>query len=350
MPHSFIQTLPQKALDIIGDVHGELDALETLLNHLGYDAYGNHPEHRHLVFVGDVCDRGNNSPGVLRKLQFLVEEEKASAIIGNHELNLLLNDPKDGSGWFFKERQERDNAFYAPYQQATHIEKPIFFDFLKTLPLALERDDIRIVHACWDEPSIQKIRESTHSDLLTAYSYWEEATTLVATQTNLEENYQKTLLQWQEALENPDTQPPFLQTIADYELLERLHNPIKVLTSGLEQQAEKPFFIGNKWRFTDRTRWWDDYQDATPVVIGHYWRSLIRHSGLSRYSQLFENTKHNEWHGLKKNVFCVDYSIGASWRSRHREIRAPSHFFYLAALRWPENELMLNTGVKISLS
>ncbi|MCQ9617833.1 metallophosphoesterase [Paenalcaligenes niemegkensis] len=74
MPQLFIRKLPNVALDIVGDVHGELHALESLLGHLGYDTDGHHPDQRHLVFVGDLCDRGNDSPGVLRKVRSLVEK------------------------------------------------------------------------------------------------------------------------------------------------------------------------------------------------------------------------------------------------------------------------------------
>lgn len=35
---SLIQPLPPGPLDIVGDIHGEYDALRQLLAHLGYDA------------------------------------------------------------------------------------------------------------------------------------------------------------------------------------------------------------------------------------------------------------------------------------------------------------------------
>ena len=50
-------------LDIIGDVHGECGTLCKLLDRLGYDGNGDHPEGRRLVFVGDLVDRGPDSPG-----------------------------------------------------------------------------------------------------------------------------------------------------------------------------------------------------------------------------------------------------------------------------------------------
>ncbi len=61
--------------DLVGDVHGCRAELEELLSSLGYeierDAQGravgaNHPGGRTAVFVGDLVDRGPDSPGVLR--------------------------------------------------------------------------------------------------------------------------------------------------------------------------------------------------------------------------------------------------------------------------------------------
>ncbi len=49
--------------DIIGDVHGCASELATLLAELGYDADGVHPENRTAVFVGDLVDRGPDTPG-----------------------------------------------------------------------------------------------------------------------------------------------------------------------------------------------------------------------------------------------------------------------------------------------
>ena len=67
-----IQTLPGGPLDIVGDVHGELDALESLLRQLGYDGQGYHPQNRKIVFVGDLVDRGMDCPGVIRLVRRLV--------------------------------------------------------------------------------------------------------------------------------------------------------------------------------------------------------------------------------------------------------------------------------------
>ncbi|MGW3494513.1 polynucleotide kinase-phosphatase [Streptomyces sp. NPDC001020] len=70
--------------DIIGDIHGCSSELEALLGRLGY-ADGVHPEGRTAVFVGDLVDRGPDSPGVLRRVMSMVASGNALCVPGNHE-------------------------------------------------------------------------------------------------------------------------------------------------------------------------------------------------------------------------------------------------------------------------
>ncbi len=77
-------SLPSGPLDIVGDVHGERRALEALMAAAGYDRAGRHPEGRSLVFVGDLVDRGPDSPGVVDLVRRLVESGRAQAVLGNH--------------------------------------------------------------------------------------------------------------------------------------------------------------------------------------------------------------------------------------------------------------------------
>ncbi|MBI0380606.1 polynucleotide kinase-phosphatase, partial [Streptomyces albiflaviniger] len=83
--------------DIIGDIHGCRSELETLLGKLGYalrrDDLGRpvdagHPEGRTAVFVGDLVDRGPDSPGVLRLAMGMVASGAALCVPGNHENKL----------------------------------------------------------------------------------------------------------------------------------------------------------------------------------------------------------------------------------------------------------------------
>ncbi|WP_432752569.1 polynucleotide kinase-phosphatase [Streptomyces sp. JL2001] len=73
--------------DIIGDIHGCRSELETLLGRLGY-VDGRHPEGRTAVFVGDLVDRGPDSPGVLRRVMGMVAAGDALCVPGNHENKL----------------------------------------------------------------------------------------------------------------------------------------------------------------------------------------------------------------------------------------------------------------------
>ncbi|WP_156754774.1 polynucleotide kinase-phosphatase [Actinokineospora pegani] len=84
--------------DVIGDVHGCRAELEELLAELGYaverDAAGRavgaaHPLGRTAVFVGDLVDRGPDTPGVLRLVMGMVGAGTALCVSGNHEFKLV---------------------------------------------------------------------------------------------------------------------------------------------------------------------------------------------------------------------------------------------------------------------
>jgi protein phosphatase len=78
--------------DIIGDVHGCLVELRTLLQKLGWDTAcepPTPPPGRKAVFVGDLVDRGPDSPGVLKLVMALVQNGSALCVPGNHEVKLL---------------------------------------------------------------------------------------------------------------------------------------------------------------------------------------------------------------------------------------------------------------------
>ena len=82
--------------DIIGDVHGCADELVALLGELGYSvrlegsddgrrAITTAPTGRRAFFVGDLVDRGPNSPDVLRIVMDMATRGQAFSVIGNHD-------------------------------------------------------------------------------------------------------------------------------------------------------------------------------------------------------------------------------------------------------------------------
>ncbi len=78
--------------DVIGDVHGCHGELVELLTELGYDVRpdgAHHPDGRRAVFVGDLVDRGPDTPGVLRLVMGMVASGDALCVAGNHEAKLV---------------------------------------------------------------------------------------------------------------------------------------------------------------------------------------------------------------------------------------------------------------------
>jgi protein phosphatase len=79
--------------DIIGDVHGCAEELIALLTALGYqpgtDDAWQHSHGRRCVFVGDLVDRGPNTPEVLRVVMGMAKTGSALAVPGNHDIRLV---------------------------------------------------------------------------------------------------------------------------------------------------------------------------------------------------------------------------------------------------------------------
>lgn len=208
---SLIQPLPPGPLDIVGAIHGELDALLELLDNLGYSYSNGHPQKRRLVFVGDFCDRGPNSPAVLNLVQELVQAGHATAVLGNHEINLMRGEAKDGSGWFFDTRLEQDRDKYEPFYRPTTQQRHEILAFLTTLPIGLERPDLRVIHATWQDAEIEQARRIPLGRVVEQYEHLEKVTQRKARESALEERMAKEQEHWEHGLENKHHQPPFMQ-------------------------------------------------------------------------------------------------------------------------------------------
>ena len=144
--------------DIIGDVHGHASLLKKMLLELGYvktaSGYA-HPE-RKAVFVGDFINRGPQIRKTIRTIRTMVENQHAMTILGNHEINSIISYTKNKQDVFTKNdvsELKTINAFREqPDEWDSHIK------WLRTLPLFLELDGIRIVHACWWDEAADFIR------------------------------------------------------------------------------------------------------------------------------------------------------------------------------------------------
>lgn len=88
------------AFDIVGDVHGQADALFALLTSAGWviaphDLSGSapifayHPQGRRLIFTGDLVNKGPDSLRVLRLFDGMSRTGAALGVMGNHDHMLL---------------------------------------------------------------------------------------------------------------------------------------------------------------------------------------------------------------------------------------------------------------------
>lgn len=342
---SLIQPLFDGPLDIVGDVHGEYDALRALCARLGYDAAGRHPRGRRLVFVGDLCDRGPDSPGVMAWARSLVEPGHAQWVLGNHELALLLGQRKPGNHWFYDERLEVD-APYRPFAVLTDAaERHALREFLATLPLALERPDLRVVHAAWHAPSIDACR-GMHGTARDAYKHYEMDCARGAEAQALKRRYDAVTAALGEQLYDPAAtfSAEDAQILGSWDVHYQMSNPVRVLTSGPEVDTRAPLYANGKWRFAERLPWWPDYHEPVPVVFGHYWRRWNPAVAGPLYPgddlMIVEPLLH-PFMPAQDTTFCVDFSVGARFLERRSGSDRPWRS-RLAALRWPEREVVFD--------
>lgn len=349
---SFIAPLFDGPLDVIGDIHGEGEALQGLLRALGYDTAGCHPDGRRLVFIGDLCDRGPDSPGVIALVARLVSEGRAQCLLGNHELNILRAAPKSGNGWFFADDHDLAKGKYRDCTPAHPDQRARFQAFFATLPVALERADLRLVHAAWLPAAIAELQTVPATGSL--ISFYTAHARRADAEWRADPLAAKAIDEWRSwghYLEDPDARVPLLEAMGRSDQLFQMSNPLRVVTSGVERLARSPFYASGKWRMVNRIAWWEQYTDDVPVLFGHYWRwaSPAARRRFSRgEDEVFAGAPVNAWLGPRHNAFCLDFSVGIRYLERPLP---PGEAFLgrLGAVRWPERELVFDDGERLPL-
>lgn len=159
--------------DVIGDVHGCHDELVALLRKLDYrvDDDGisvTPPDGRRAVFVGDLVDRGPNSPDVLRLVMGMVRSGAAFAVPGNHDEKLIRKlsgrdvQIKHGLAETL-EQLDRESAEFADEVR----------DFLKSLVSHLVLDDGQLVVA---HAGLKEQYQGRSSSRVREFALWGETT------------------------------------------------------------------------------------------------------------------------------------------------------------------------------
>jgi hypothetical protein len=153
--------------DIIGDIHGQFQKLEGLLHHLGYQEVDGafRKEGHTAVFVGDLIDRGSGQLKVLQTVKAMVDAESALCVMGNHEFNALaystLKNPKDPAGKvdFCRPHTAKNRHQHEAFLALDPPLRDEWLQWFRSLPLWLDLPDLRVVHACWHEPSMEIVKE-----------------------------------------------------------------------------------------------------------------------------------------------------------------------------------------------
>ena len=153
--------------DVIGDIHGCGDMLRRLLTKLGYeevDSVFSHPL-RKVVFLGDLIDRGPNIREVVSIAKSMVDAGYAYAVMGNHEYNALIYDLLDAEKGNQQRKEKLRGLLSASLDQYQNYqaEWQQALQWFKTLPIFLEFDGFRVVHACWDQSKIDQLAEVASS-------------------------------------------------------------------------------------------------------------------------------------------------------------------------------------------
>ncbi len=306
--------MKNKNFDIIGDIHGHADALSQLLEKLAYskdsDGVYFHPS-RQVIFLGDFIDRIPNQARVINIVKSMVEKKYALAIMGNHELNAIhFHTRHSNTNKPLREHSEKNigqhQAFLDDYPFESEKTKPII-EWFKTLPIFLELDDFRVIHACWNDCKISEIKKifKNGDNVLT-----------------------------EEQLSNAANKGK-----NEYSILETLLKGIELKLPGsayyLDQEKNKRYDIRIKWwdntattyhdyavvqdektrRIIPKTNLPDDfkkpiYTDNNPVFFGHYWFSGIKPEIIN------------------KHIACLDFSSGNGQK--------------LVAYQWNEHDKFLS--------
>jgi hypothetical protein len=109
-----------------------------------------------MIFVGDFIDRGPQQRGVLKIARSMCEAGTAMAVMGNHEFNAIGWVTRKRKRVFLRKHSTKNKEQHAAFLSQIGKNSRAHEDAIKwfrTLPLWLNLDGLRVVHACWHDPS-----------------------------------------------------------------------------------------------------------------------------------------------------------------------------------------------------
>lgn len=295
--------------DIIGDIHGHASELQALLLGMGYRRHGHGYRHstRKAIFVGDFIDRGPAIWDVLQIVRSMVDANDALAVMGNHEYNAIAFHtpvPNQPSAWIRPHSEKNLHQHAATLNQLSSAQLGSAIEWFKTLPVVLELDGLRVVHAAWQTADVALIQNSLEANGMFTAEFLLRSEADPALQNAIEN-----------VLKGPEIKLPVGQFIFDKANHQRDTMRIKWYESGTGRtyrqhhlgSDEVPDVSISSHELTT----FEPYaSDAVPVFMGHYW---LRGTPVP----------------LAANVVCTDYSVAKGGK--------------LVAYRW-DGEATLNAS------
>ena len=259
------------AFDIIGDIHGHADALESLLQKLGYvRKFGvySHPAKRKIVFVGDFIDRGPKIRETLHLVRNMTESGNALAVMGNHEFNAIsFHTPHVEKGGFFRDHSLKEiTQHLETLNQFKQFDSEWgdFLDWFKTIPLYLDLDQFRVVHACWDDDHINYFKQ-----------HYKGITAGFLEKTNNKKEGSSLYHAVNESLKGKEIELPDGFTFTDKDGMVRNECRVRWWAEPYSRKTlgdvliDCPEELANKK--IDNPGDFHAYTDPKPVFFGHYW-------------------------------------------------------------------------------
>ncbi|MCY9863343.1 hypothetical protein OTK49_12380 [Vibrio coralliirubri] len=170
------------SLLFIGDLHAQQDKLAALLDSQGVTEGGKDSDTT-LVFIGDLIDNSPDSAtdhiATLNLVKSLVDSKQALCLLGNHEFNAVGWYLKDANGKYLRDRSKAGNQKqHAHFLTQVGEDSPLhkeFVEWFMSLPLYINCGDIRTIHACWHEESIERLNEYLNADRSLKAEHWSNA-------------------------------------------------------------------------------------------------------------------------------------------------------------------------------
>lgn len=270
--------------DIIGDVHGHADALEKLLIKLGYQKsdgiYSN--KNRKVIFLGDFIDRGPKVRETLQLAKAMVDAGSAFAVMGNHEFNFLCYNRRLDDGTYLRSHNADNNhqvkSTLAAFEGRAE-ELGQYLNWFKELPLYLEFEGFRVVHACWKPDVIKALQRELKDNRLTDELLLEAG----SKGTKLYELVETAL---------KGVEVPVIESFKDSDGKIRNEARVKWWLNPEKLTQQEYFFRSDSSETLSKelkSSWYYPSSEK-PVFIGHYWKT-----GEIKFEA--------------ENVCCVDYSI-----------------------------------------